>query len=356
MINTSNATSLLSLAQAYLEAHEDQLAVEVLEDSRLGPLTLVDQKHSAVENPAFAEETYRTALTAYVGLLGTRGESMMDNAKRVMLALQESVASDPAGKQRLLAVYVHLAQNVESQMKSAAPQARLEMSKVFEAFLQQLASSATDPGTLNWVAETFASIGAGFDDHSDTLSDDARRHYQNAIVAFRNILEKGGLPNATATQIRVRMASVMAKIREFAPAMAELEQVLASNPSAVNVQVEAARLLQQWGRLDPSKYAQAISGTGDRSRPSDVWGWGKIATATQSHNEFRETFYEARYEIARCQFELAQSKQGQEKQKALGDAGRILSMTKQLYPTLGGIGWTNKYNALIRQIQIAQGR
>lgn len=238
-------------------------------------------------------------------------------------------------------------------MKSASPEAKQEMSKVFEAFLQQLAGGATDPGTLNWVAETFAGIGAGFDDEGDVLSEDARKYYQNAIVAFQNILDKGGLPAKMATQIRVRMASVMGKTHEFPRSLAVLEQVLAENPSAINVQVEAARLLQRWGREDPSKYSTAIAGGGQQS---NIWGWGKIATGTLSHKQFRATFYEARYEVARCQLDLAHSKQGAEKEKLIADASRIVAKTKHLYPTLGGIEWSNKYNALGNRILIAQGK
>ncbi len=358
-VDAFTATSLLSLAQAYVSAKQPELAVGVLEHPDLGPLTLVDQNHSAVASPIFVEETYRTALQTYIGLLGTRGEAMIDKAKRVMVALQDSVKSDPAGQQRLLSVYVNLAQSVESQMKSASPDAKREMSQVFEAFLHQLASSSTDPGVLNWVAETFASIAAGFadgeSDRGDVLNDDARQHYQNAITAFQNILDQSDVPPSTATQIRVRMANVMTKIQQYAQALELLKQVLAGNPSALNVQVEAARMLQQWGRQDPDKFSQAINGIGDKGTPSHVWGWGKIATATLSHRQFRNTFFEARHAIARCQLELANTKLGAEKTKLIASAARNVAMTKQLYPTLGGSEWTAKYNLLFKTIQAARG-
>ncbi len=353
-ITTSNSTAMLSLAQAHHASLDDALAIEVLEHEQLGPLVLVDQSHAAVQNPVFIETTYRTALEAYVAQLGTGGEAMMQKAERAMGALQTAVASDPSGRQRMIAVYVNLARSVEAQMKSASPDARQEMAQVFEAFLKQLAAKATDPGTLNWVAETFAGIGAGFDDGSGMLSADAKKYYENAIVAFRNILTSGSVPPKTATQIRVRMATVMAKIRDYANALALLEQVLAQNPNAINVQVEAARLLQQWAKEDAKMYSDAIAGI--RLPQSNVWGWGKIATGTLPHKEFRETFFEARYELARCQLELAMTKQGEEKKKLIDNAWRDASRTKQLYPTLGGADWTAKYNQLLNRILVAQGK
>ena len=88
---------------------------------------------------------------------------MMEKAKIAMAAMQQAVGSDAAGKQRMLGIYVNLAKSVESQMKSAAPDAKQEMSSVFEAFLQELSAGSSDVGVLNWVAETFFGLAAGLD-------------------------------------------------------------------------------------------------------------------------------------------------------------------------------------------------
>jgi tetratricopeptide (TPR) repeat protein len=353
-IDTATATALLSLARAYVTAEDYAAAIEVLEHPQFGPLTLVQQRDSAVDNPALTEETYRTALQASIGSLGTGGDAVMEKARQLMTALQNAVGDDAAGRQRLLSVYTSLALSIEAQMKSAPPETKQQMSLVFESFLQQLAAGATDPGILNWVAETYAGIAAGFDDGSGFLSDDAKKYYENARAAFANLLAAPNVPSQTATQIQLRMATMMVQLRDFNGALAVIQRVLADNANALNVQAEAARTLQKWGSEDPQKYAQAIAGMD--TPQSKIWGWGKIAAATQSHQQFRETFYESRYELARCQFDLAQSKSGTAKDKLIAAAERTLVMTKQLYPTLGGPRWTRRYNELLNPILAAQGK
>ncbi len=351
-VNTSNATALLSLAQAYVASSQHGKAVDVLEHPSLGPITLVDAGDDAVKNPVFVEETYRTALQAYVGSLGTGGNAMMEKAKAAMAAMQQAVGSDAAGKQRMLGIYVNLAQNVETQMKSAAPDAKQEMSNVFEAFLQELSAGSSDVGVLNWVAETFASLGSGFDDDPDVLNENAGKYYDRASAAFQNLLSKPDLQPQLATQIKARMASVKAQMHDFQGALSDFEEILGKTPNALNIQVQAAELLQRWGQSNPEKYELAISGIqADGGKPGVVWGWGKIANTAMRYKQFRDNFFAARYQMAQCQIRIAGSKQGKEKDKLLAGAERNLSMTKQLYPTLGGQQWTAKYNELLKQVQ-----
>jgi tetratricopeptide (TPR) repeat protein len=345
-VNTSNATALLSLAQAYVATGEHVKAVEVLEQAVIGPITLLNANHQSVQNPLFIEETYRTALQAYVGSLGAGGAAMMEKAKIAMAAMQQAVGSDAAGKQRMLGIYVNLAQNVENQMTSASLEAKQEMSKVFEAFLQELSAGSSDVGVLNWVAETFASLGAGFDDDPDVLNEDARKYYARSIAAFQNILSKTDLQPQLVTQMTVRMASVKSQMHEYQAAMTHLEEVLGKTPNAINVQVEAAQLLQRWSQVEPAKYQQAIAGI----QGGAVWGWGMIANKTMQYKQFRDTFYQARYQMAQCQFQLAQTKQGEARKKLLAVARRGITRTKQLYPTLGGEKWTRLYDELLKNV------
>lgn len=349
-VSTANATALLSLAQAYVAGGQHVEAVEVLEHPVIGPLTLVEQQNDTVKNPIFQQETLRTALQANVGSIGAGGKSAMEKAKQAMSAMQAAVGSDAAGKQRMLGIYVNLAQSVEKQMKSAAPESKQEMSQVFEAFLQELSAGSSDVGVINWVAETFASLGAGFDEGEGQVSEAARTYYDRSIAAFQNLLSVSGLQPELATQVKARMASVKAKVGDYEGALNDVQGVLAKNPKAINLQVQAAKILQSWGTTDPSKYQQAISGIDSGS----IWGWGKIASGTMQYTQFRDTFYESRYEMARCQLALAKTKSGAEKSKLLSAANRNLTMTKQLYPTLGGQRWTEAYEKLLQEIKAGQ--
>lgn len=353
-VTPSRVTALLSLAQAYVASSQHADAIKVLEDQRLGPLTLVRAENVAAQNPVLIQEAYRTALEAYIGSLSDEGAEMMEKAKAAMTSLQQAVGTDAVGKKRMLGIYVNLAQSVETQMKSAEPKAKQEMSQVFEAFLEELSAGSSDVGVLNWVAQTFASLGAGFDGDDDALSDDARKYYERSIAAFANLLSLPTLDPQLATQIKGRMASVKTQMRDYQGALADFQEILTKSPSAVNVQVEAARLLQAWAASDPSKYKQAISGLGQGNQ-GVIWGWAKIASTTLRYEQFRENFYEARYQMAQCQVGLAKSKPGAERTKLLGDAQRVLTQTKKLYPTLGGDRWKREYDELLNEIQSISG-
>ncbi|MDB4695010.1 hypothetical protein OAF47_00920 [bacterium] len=366
VVDASLATAVLSLAQALvandqanlsvdqLEGSQAQKAVEVLENETVGPLTLIDRDDEAAKNPIFVQESLRTALQAYVASMDSDPVAMMEKAQQTMTALRGSVGADATGKKRMLAIYITLARTIESKMIKVDPRSRKEMSGVFESFLGALSADASDPGTLNWVAETFASLGSGFDTSPGDLNMDAAIYYDKSINAFQNLLNRIDLTPGLETQIRARLAAVKAKKRDFQGAMADMEQLLQSNPSAVNLQIEAARLLQRWGSLDSSKLTEAITGIRSGEK-GGVWGWGKIANATMPHAQFREQFFEARYEIAVCQFALAMTLGGSGRSKQLAAAEKTLGMTSKLYPSLGGDTWAAKYEKLTQEIQRTEG-
>lgn len=352
-VDTPTVTAILSLAQAYVESLQGAKAVEVLEHPQFGPLTLVGKKHASVSNPVLAEETYRTALRAYIGSLGSGGDAMMEKAKGVMTSMQQAVADDEEGKQRMLSVYINLAQDIERQMKAAdSDDQKRALSVVFEAFLEQLSSGSSDINVLNWVAETFSSLGAGFSTNGE-IGPDARKYYDQSIAAFDNMLNRSDLPDATATQIKLRKAQANATLGDFDAALAIFEEVLAKNAMTLNVQIEAAKLLQTWGAQQAEKYVDAMNGPGDAA-PS-VWGWAKIAKTTLTYPQFRNAFYEARYEYARSALALAASRQGAEREKLLKNAQTSLARTQKLYPTLGGDQWPEKYHETLKEVQTALG-
>ncbi|MFK8113883.1 MAG: hypothetical protein AB8B91_16900 [Rubripirellula sp.] len=350
-VTTSNATALLSLAQAYVAEGKHVEALEVLNHPVLGPITLVEATNPVVENPVFVSEALRTSLQANVGSIGTGGEGAIAKAKAAMAAMQQAVGSDAAGKKRMLGIYVNLAQSVETQMKSAPDDAKQKLSQVFEAFLQELSAGSSDVGVINWVAETFASLGAGFEaeGEADVVNETAKTYYQRSVGAFQNLLSVSGLQPELVTQVKSRMASVKSKMGDYEGAMSDFQEILSKNPKAINLQVEAARLLQAWGKTDPNRLQQAIAGV-----DGTIWGWGKVASGTMQFPQFRDTFYEARYEMARCQLEQSKSKSGSEKSKLIASAARNLSMTKQLYPTLGGEKWTAAYDDLLTKLKTSK--
>ncbi len=351
VVNESSATAMLSLAQVYVEDREYAQAIEILEHASLGPLTLVNEKNAAAAKALFVEETYRTALQAYVASLGTSGVEMMDKAKGVIAAMQTALGEDAEGKQRMLSVYVGLAQDVQRQMKSAPPEVKLQLSTVFEAFLLELSNGSDDLSVLNWVADTFANLAAEFSG-GETVDETARKFYQQADAAFAKVLVQPAIPPKLATQAKIRLADVKFQLGEFDVALKLYEEVLKQKTNAMNVQVSAAKLLQAWGAQDASRYEQAINGINGPNQQPLVWGWAKIALAAVEHEEFRDVFYQSRFETANCLLAMAVAGSGSDKQSLLAKAEQILNKTATLYPALGS--WKEKYDALSQQIQAAR--
>lgn len=354
----SIVTALLSLAQAHLESQQASNAVEVLEDPNFGPLVLVNKKDPAATDPPVVEEVYKTALRAYISLLGdTQADGAIDKAKDVMEKMKVAIGTDAEGEKRLVSVYVNLAQDLEKQLESAPPAVKKSLSLGFETFLRQLNEGATELSILNWVAESFSKLGKSLD-NAPALNDDAKKYYQASLDAFQGIIDKVKLEPNMKVQVQLRMASIQGEMRDFDKAVGTFEEVLAANANALNVQVEAAKLIEQWAKQpgQEEKYKDAIVGIRKEGDPKPViWGWGGISQKTAGNPKFSETFYDSRLRLAACRYEHALRVDGAEKDKLMNAAKQDISITKRLYPDLGGALLKPKYDALLKKIQTALG-
>lgn len=350
--------ALLALAKAHLESQQAAQGIAVLEHASLGPLTLVDKKDPSVQDPAVVEETYKTALQCYISSLGAgSGTEAIDKAKDVMAKMKAAIGGNAEGDKRLTSVYVNLAQDLETQLATATPEAKRALSQGFETFLRQLSEGATELSILNWVAESFSKLGASLDD-GEQLNDDAKKYYQASLDAFQNILDKVELEGKQKIQVQLAKAGVLAQTRNFEKALGIYVEILRANKSTLVFQVDAAKMLEAWAKQpgQEQKYMDAILGVEKgEGRDPVVWGWGRIAKKTADHPKFKDTFYEARLRLAQCRFNLANSKDGAEKEKLLDSAHRDVAMTKRLFPGLGGEQRTAQYDALLKQIQTAKG-
>ncbi len=362
VIDKTRVAATLCLAQARLETGQAQQAIEMLETDRTGPLTLVRAKHPSTRVTGFVEDTYKTALRAYIGSLpgATNGGEVIQATRKIMEEMSAAFPGSPEGRQQLVRVYVGIARDLEEQLKSATPAARDALSQGFETFLAQLSGDATEPDVLNWVGETFASLGAGFDSGGAALDATAARYYRQSAAAFENLLQRVQLEPPMKTQVQVRLATIRRSQREYQSAMDLFRAALTENNRTLNVQIEAARTLQQWATAEQgpqriSLYERAIKGDFPTSAGKQhiVWGWGQIAKITANRQKFRDSFHAARLNLAKCRFGMAAAQQGAERQKLMQMAERDVTLTKRLYG-LGSDRWTSQYDALLRQIQVAK--
>ena len=180
-VNFTMAAAALSLSQIYVETNHAAEAVKLLEDPKIGPLTLVEAKNPLTAEGTFAIETCKAALRAYAAT------KQLDKAEKVMNALEAAVAKsgDDKGNQTLIAIYRSLGQELENHVAALRKENRTDdlqaVSNGLDAFLTQVADKKTGNNfnSLNWVAETYSRLGTAHEGEDDSVSPSAANTSKN---------------------------------------------------------------------------------------------------------------------------------------------------------------------------------
>lgn len=366
-VTSTIALATYSLAQIYLESGQAAQALDLLNDPKVGPLTLAAAHHPAVQTQGkfnYAVESYKLALRAYVAT------EALDKAEQTMDGLEKLVneSGDADAATQLTRIYISLGRELEAQVQRLRQEKKAEelakVSEGFKLFLQRI--SQRDKGnnfnSLNWVAATFYSLGTGYDSAA------AKEYYEKSLQIDQAILgrlkgEADFAPAGAEPVVRLRMAKTERALRNFKGAIDLLADVLQKRANMVDAQVEAAVTYQEWGAVEPKRYVEAIGGAlkhKDKNGREDrlIWGWARIAIRTQPLKDARmqDFFYLARYNLAKCRLEYAKQKSGKEKAAGLQKAETDILFTHQIRPTLGGPEWYKKFEDLLKHLQQLQGK
>lgn len=357
----------LSLAQIYVGSSQFDEAIEVMETPETGPLALANSRDPLVESGNFIIESYKVALRAYVG------KQRLEDAEQMMAAL-DALVSETGDSSQLTRIYLSLGIELEDQvawLRSEGKEEELaEVLQGFKMFLERI--SAQEQGntfdSLSWVGDTFYRLGGGLD-AGQTLSEEAKEYYQQAAKTYDRILAEAAKDPSFAPDenrvngIRVRLARCDRLLGNYDQALVRLLAVLKQKPMALDAQLEAAYNYQDWGRVDPANYNKALAGSHrvkDKSsgRVSHlIWGWGRLAQLVQGKDQFRSTYYEARYNVADCYYQLAMTQSGAEQSQTLNKAAQAITVLLRLGGgDLGGPQWYAKYDSLLKRIQQASGQ
>ncbi|MEZ6104563.1 MAG: hypothetical protein R3B96_00230 [Pirellulaceae bacterium] len=79
-----------------------------------------------------------------------------------------------------------------------------------------------------------------------------------------------------------------------------------------------------------------------------IWGWGKLAQTTARSANYRDTFLQARYQLAYARFEYAVVTNNNDQ---LARVKRDITGTMTVDAELGGGVWKTKFDALARALQ-----
>ena len=306
-----------------------------------------------------ANEIYRTALRAYIGSAAgaTDVSSQIQRARGVMTALESSVGTTEEGRASLVSLYVALVSELRQQIEAISDSAqRTAFAAGVSSFLEEVQRTATDPNLLVWTAETMAGVAEALSSAGDEAQ--AKVLYEKAEATLRRSIA-GGESNSKQ-RAEIQLAGILRAQGRYQEAIDLSATVLSAKPNLVSVQVEAAHTYHRWGRAARSaeRLSEAMAGGAPRPNPQTgrtenaIWGWGKLAQSTVRTPQFRDIFFEARYQLAYARLEYAVLTKSDEQ---LARVERDVRGTMQVDPELGGSLWRGKFDALVKALQKQRG-
>ncbi len=360
------AAAVFALAQICVNTGQPDQAIKWLEHPKFGPLTLVKSGNPIGTRPSFATEAYKLALRAYIAVnpqqLG-KAEAAMDSLEKLVQG-----AGDAKSAENLTAIYISLGRELEQHLqdlrKSGKTKQLDEVSKAFEVFLDRVTKRDTGNSyaSLNWVGQTYFSLGAGLDEGKGT-SKKAAAYFKKATEAYQRMLAMAEKDPKFKDQpdsligVRLRLADCMSRAGDFNGALKIIVEVLKQKPMLLAAQVQAAETYQSQGPKDIKGYGLAIvGGMPGRDGKNVIWGWAKLSKMTMSNEKFADTFHQARLRMAEARYQYAMAQPDQAKRAKLLDvAKQDLWFTYKLQPDLGGEETAAKYDRQLKQIQTALG-
>ncbi|PHS61085.1 MAG: hypothetical protein COB12_12440 [Flavobacterium sp.] len=311
-----------------------------------------------IQSTAFASLSYQHLLRAYIG---TR---QLDKAEEARAALEKIAGA--SGGASLTAVYVELGRELQSELerlRKAGDQERLEKVRGgFEQFLSKLLErqGGQTYGSLIWIAETYFGMAQA----SEESPQKAKQYYADATKAFEEILKQGEkdpkfVDAARLDGVRLRLVNCKRQEGDFETAESLIKTVLLKNSKALDAQIEAAQVYQDWGEFgdEPDRFLDAIKGKKFKDG-TVIWGWGNIsmrlqmsANAGQTRSEYKEKHREAQYHLAQSRFLYAKNTMDLKKsEQQLQRAKQELLTYTRLTTGLTETPWWDKFDTLYQDI------
>ncbi|HYO24917.1 MAG TPA: hypothetical protein VEQ85_08205 [Lacipirellulaceae bacterium] len=370
---TSAAVGALYLVQLHLAGGDWQAAAEVLEDKRVGPLTLVTAKSDVASQAKFVLETYKVALRVYLSTQPPQREK----AQAMMQALDALVAREGGAAEQVMGVYVGVGLQLQRQLKAlTAAGNHLQAQQVALAFGDVLDRMAARPDAAswtiqNWIGQTNYQIGQGLQ------REQALAYLRRARTAYEAVLAAapaadGPAPDArTLRSVRKNLGDCLVALGEHQGGIDQYVALLRENQAALDVQTAAATAYQAWGAAKrlPVALNQSIQGAVPlRGGKNVVWGWLRIASAAdgarrraaaaaasdpkaaENAARFGDLFFEARYHIAQARLQIGLLAAPAERRALVEAARQNVESMRSLYPDRGGPKWKAAFDAVLAQI------
>jgi hypothetical protein len=342
-------------------------AIKILEAPGYGPWWLLEADRSLIQElsanqPGFAVATLDAALRAYV-TAASSDLALLAKADAVLVRMPRL-----ASAQQCLAVYARLPETFSNVLATTAADRRDSLAAGYSKLLTSLRDGAANKQAVLAIAmRGFEALA------NSTLTTDGKRaqgseaaakqFYRDAVSAGQQALaapfaSDGEAARAQATVVRATVARCAWRSGNYELAATMYRELLGSQELLVDVQADAARMLQQRGTESPEYLRAAIRGTvlGDAATgQATVEGWTRLAKIAAKNERLIGLFHEARYQMAVCYFELGKrehtAKGKSRRGGSLQTAKRAIEATYRNDPELGGTQRRADYERLVRGIQ-----
>ena len=355
-VNAVNA-----LTRMYLTDNQIDKAVNLLVKGKASPIKALDANAEAVSAKS-AMNSYRTAIQLVVTQLASgslSSQAAVAESKKYITALQAQAKRMPDGQKTLSSIFYVLAKDLKDQMAEVQqPDKRKRLSEATIMLAEQAGSSPAF-NTKYWAVDTILSIA---EELSASASGKAagKSAYATASTILQQILSAQESdstfinPAGLKTQVQLQLARSERGAGDYKSALDTLAKLLASSNSLLPAQVEAAKTYQAWGDAVDSRlhWRAYMGGRPDKNKKNIIWGWGKIAQVLAGKPQYEETFFLARYELARSRYKYASGlKNAESKKKEMAKVKKDVTGTAALYPQLGGPELTKKFDNLLKAAQ-----
>lgn len=344
--------SALTLTKVYLELGDIASATEALEHPKYGALPLLEKQ--GVPDKTFEIDLYSTELRVVVQLItATDGDpnALLDRATKVMEKLQASFEG-PDSQKRLSSIYLGMAKAIRDQLDRADPVQRKKLVDAFRVFLERVATTTTDPATLQWAATTLIELAeSSMGPNMVQAAGQSAVLLNTAVKTLETLKERQTEPSLT---IDFQMGRANRILGNYKKSIDTFDGILKQKPMMLDAQVEAAHAYEQWAAVVAPKFAgnaykSALNGARpDAKKENVIWGWGKIGQLTMRNPDHKATFFDARYHVALCRFLWGKAAKDQRViKKAVTDITRLQS----LHPEMGGAQQYAKFDQLLKTVQ-----
>ena len=378
-LGTLAATGAISRGQIALDDGDSAAARGLLEQPVYGPWTLTGGSQPALTSGSLAEAALTLSLLVFIQT------DDFTRAEQAMKKLEDVAGQGEEASSKLTAMYLTMGRDLQDQLESLADEAAKgsgesldrarKILQGFTTFLDAVASRDPKTSSQIWVATTYRSLGSGKGTGAIVPKADADGYLRQAAAAFGKLLAKQSDPDVVRFEasIRLQLATIYRQLNSWDEAREQLDWMLADaqRRNSLEVQVMAAEVLQGAAQAAATAsqaseanrlFQEAVSG----NPGSQIWGWAAIANRLERQGingseertiVARSTFFEARLHLAEGLLDRARlpDATAAEKQKRLGTAATIISMTHKLYPDLGGDAFSKRFARLLETIQREQG-